>query len=281
MAAGGAQRPDPLVPIPVTVRRRRRESPDTWSLQLERAGPWPPSLPGQFNMLYAPGVGEAAISISGEPGRNGLLMHTIRSVGAVSRALGDLRPGQQLGLRGPFGVGWPVGEEAEGRDVLLVAGGLGLAPLRPALRALLDRRRSLGALALVYGTRGPPDLLFRGELARWRRDRRLQCHVTVDQAGPEWQGEIGVVTRLLPRLVFRPGNALALLCGPEIMMRRTAAALRDQGVPESAIFLSMERNMKCALGQCGRCQFGPSLICRDGPVLRYDQVRPLLVVREI
>lgn len=268
-----------MLPRPVVVVRRRRETADAWTLELPGT-PAAGFLPGQFNMLSVPGVGESAISISGDPARPGRLLHTIRAVGPVTTALAALRPGQALGLRGPFGAGWPVTGLA-GRDVLLLAGGLGLAPLRPALYALLARRRELGQLALLYGSRGPEDLLYRGELARWQRRRGLAVAITVDHAPDGWSGEVGVVTRLLDRVPFDPARTVALVCGPELMMRHAATSLLDRGVPTDAIWLSLERNMKCALAHCGRCQFGGALLCRDGPVLRYDQVRPLLTIREL
>lgn len=268
-----------MLPRPVQVARRRRETADTWTLELSGT-PMAEFRPGQFNMLSVPGVGESAISISGDPARPGQLLHTIRAVGPVTEALAGLRKGMALGLRGPFGTGWPVTGLA-GHDVLLLAGGLGLAPLRPALYALLSQRRSLGQLALLYGGRGPGDLLYRGELARWQRRRGLQLAVTVDHAPAGWTGEVGVVTRLLDRVQFAPTRTVALVCGPELMMRHAATALLDRGVAASAIWLSLERNMKCALAHCGRCQFGGALLCRDGPVLRYDQVGPLLTIREL
>jgi NAD(P)H-flavin reductase len=271
--------PLPQLPEPVLVRRRQRETADTWTLEL-KGNPAAAFLPGQFNMLSVPGVGESAISISGDPADPARMLQTIRAVGPVSAALAALRPGQALGLRGPFGRGWPLADVA-GRDVLLVAGGLGLAPLRPALYALLGRRREIGRLALLYGSRGPDDLVYRRELARWQRRRGLEVGVTVDHALSGWTGEVGVVTRLLDRLEFDPARVLALVCGPELMMRHTARSLLDRAVPATAIWISMERNMKCALAHCGRCQFGGALLCRDGPVLRYDQAGPLLAIREL
>jgi NAD(P)H-flavin reductase len=271
--------PLPQLPEPVLVRRRQRETADTWTLEL-KGNPAAAFLPGQFNMLSVPGVGESAISISGDPADPARMLQTIRAVGPVSAALAALRPGQALGLRGPFGRGWPLADVA-GRDVLLVAGGLGLAPLRPALYALLARRREIGRLALLYGSRGPDDLVYRRELARWQRRRGLEVGITVDHAPSGWTGEVGVVTRLLDRLEFDPARLLALVCGPELMMRHTARSLLDRAVPATAIWISMERNMKCALAHCGRCQFGGALLCRDGPVLRYDQAGPLLAIREL
>jgi NAD(P)H-flavin reductase len=231
-------------------------------------------------MLTAFGVGEAPISVSGDPGGSGQLVHTIRAVGPVSRALAQLRPGDVLGLRGPFGSGWPMAE-ATGRDVVIMAGGLGLAPLRPALYHLLAERGRYGQLVLLYGTRHPRDILFRRELEAWRRRLDVEIEVTVDHAASDWRGHVGVVTNLLARVTFDPAKTTALVCGPEIMMRFSVAALQDAGLKNDEIYLSMERNMKCAVGLCGHCQFGPVLICRDGPVFRHDRVAAMLSHKEI
>jgi len=259
--------------------RRRAETPQVFTLELEPVGDGP-FAPGQFNMLSAFGVGEVPISFSGDPAEAERLVHTIRAVGPVSAALTRLKEGHCVGLRGPFGVGWPMAE-AEGRDVIVVAGGLGLAPLRPALYRLLAERRRYGKVMLIYGARSPRDILFRSELEEWRRRLDVEIEVTVDHADADWRGHVGVVMPFIARAVFDPLQAIALVCGPEVMMRFAAAALRDAGIAEEAIHLSMERNMKCAIGQCGHCQFGPIFICRDGPVLRYDRLRRLLTVKEL
>jgi NAD(P)H-flavin reductase len=272
---------DPMVPSMAQVLRRRRELADTWTLDLETADRGLLDFaPGQFNMLYLPGVGEVAISVSGDPEGARHLVHTIRDVGKVSGALTRLKPGAQLGVRGPFGSAWPV-EAAAGHDVVVVAGGLGLAPLRPAIYRLLAERGRFGRMALLYGTRGPGDILYPRELERWRKRLDVQLEVTVDHAGTDWHGHIGVVTQLIPRAAFDPAQTVAFVCGPEIMMRFAALALHDAGVPDDAIHLSMERNMKCALGHCGRCQFGPMLVCRDGPVVSYERIAGLLAVKEL
>ncbi|AGP39517.1 FAD/NAD(P)-binding protein [Sorangium cellulosum] len=274
--------PSPFAPEPARVRRVHRETATTFTATIEVPGR-PGGLafaPGQFNMLYAFGVGEVAISISGDPARPDRLLHTIREAGSVTRALGSLRAGMALGLRGPFGSPWPVGE-ARGADVLLLAGGLGMAPLRPALCHILRHRAAYGRVALLYGARGPEDLLYRRELERWSRRADLQVLVTVDRAGPGWRGHVGVVPALLRLADFDPGRAVAFVCGPEVMMRFTARELERRGVPGERVYASLERNMKCAVGLCGRCQLGPSFVCKDGPVLRYDRVGPLLAVREL
>ncbi len=267
-----------MVPLIAHVRGRRRETHDTWTLAIDAGGL--AFQPGQFNMLYVIGIGEIPVSVSGDPGTAGPLMHTVRAVGAVSQAVTRLKPGDALGLRGPYGTAWPVAESG-GFDVVVVAGGLGLAPLRPAIYRLFAERDRFGRIAVLYGTRSPADILFRRELERWRRRLDIQIEVTVDHADTLWHGNVGLVTKLIGRAGFDPDHTVVLICGPEIMMRFTAAALEAAGVAPGRIFLSLERNMKCAIGQCGHCQFGPALVCRDGAVMRYDRVRPLLTVREL
>jgi NAD(P)H-flavin reductase len=271
-----------MVPRVARVRRRRREASNVWTLEIEQDGPAPAgAAPGQFNMLTAFGVGESAISLSGDPAKPGRLVHTIRAVGPVSRVLAQLRPGDALGLRGPFGAGWPM-TDAAGRDVVIMAGGLGLAPLRPVFYRLLAERERYGQILLLYGARSPGDILFRRELEAWRRRLDVEIEVTVDHAATsDWHGHVGVVTTLLGRATLDSSKAIALVCGPEIMMRFSIAALQDAGVKAEAIYLSMERNMKCAIGLCGHCQFGPVFICRDGPVFRYDRIAALLRHKEL
>jgi NAD(P)H-flavin reductase len=268
----------PMVPRPAKIRRVVRETAETFTLELPADGATP-FLPGQFNMLYVFGVGEVAISISGDPARRDRVVHTTRAVGTVTRAMQRLRRGAALGVRGPFGVGWPVGE-ARGKDVVLVAGGIGLAPLRPVVYAILTQRPEFGRVALLYGARGPEDILYGAEIERWRA-RGIAVEVTVDHATHGWAGDVGVVTSLVPRVTFDPTNTIAMVCGPEIMMRFAAQALAARGVPEAQISVSLERNMKCALGWCGHCQLGPAFVCKDGPVFPYPRVRNALTVREL
>ncbi|MDQ7041676.1 MAG: FAD/NAD(P)-binding protein [Rhodothermus sp.] len=270
----------PMTPARWRVVRRRRETLDTYTLELE---PLDTSglafCPGQFNMLYVFGVGEVPISISGDPARPDRLAHTIRAVGAVSSALCNCKPGEVIGVRGPFGSAWPV-EAAEGYDVVVMAGGIGLAPLRPAIYHLLQHRDRYGNLVLLYGARTPRDLLYVRELERWRGRFDVQVEVTVDHAGAGWFGHVGVVTTLLPRAYFDPDETVAFVCGPEIMMRFAAQALIERGVAPEHLYLSMERNMKCAIGLCGHCQFGPVFICKEGPVFNFARVARLLTIRE-
>lgn len=273
---------DPRIPRMMRVRRAHRETRDTWTLESIAADGAPaPFLPGQFAMLYAPGVGEVPISFSGDPALPGVTTHTIRAVGPVSRALCALRSGQAMGWRGPYGRPWPLEDVPAGSDVVVVAGGIGLAPLRPAMLRLLADRARFGRVLLLYGARTPGELLFRREVERWRSRLDVEIEVTVDYGDEEWHGNVGVVTTLIPRATFDPGQAVALVCGPEVMMRFTVADLRKRGLPPERIYISQERNMHCGVGLCGRCQFGPYFICRDGPVFSYAAVERFFTVREV
>jgi NAD(P)H-flavin reductase len=268
-----------MAPRPFRVARRVRETGDTWTLELEPVdGPPLEPKPGQFTMIYAFGIGEVPISVSRTEGPR--LVHTVRAVGAVTEAICASPPGTVLGVRGPFGNAWPV-EEARGHDVLIVAGGIGLAPLRPALLHVLNRRSEYGDAVLLYGSRTPRDLLFRTEVERLREHPDLEVDVTVDAAESDWRGKVGVVPKLIGDAHFDPESTVAMTCGPEVMMHFTAEALLEAGVPAERIYASMERNMTCGLGYCGHCQLGPTLICRDGPVYRWDELAPLLAVREL
>jgi anaerobic sulfite reductase subunit B len=271
--------PGPMTPLPFRVTRRSRETRDTWTLELEPLSGEPlVPQPGQFTMLYVFGSGEVPISVSETTG--GKLVHTVRAVGAVTTAICAARPGSVLGVRGPFGNTWPV-DDAAGCDVVVVAGGIGLAPLRPAIQRVLERRGEFGELVVAYGTRTPADLLYRREVERWRGRFDAQVEVTVDSGEGGWRGRVGVVPKLVDGARFDPGNAIAFVCGPEVMMHFTARALLDRGLPAERIYMSMERNMRCGLGHCGHCQLGPTLICRDGPVYRYDELVQLMAVREL
>lgn len=274
-----AGRPNPMVPRFERVRSVEREGADIWTLEVDIPEGFA-FEPGQFNMLYAHGVGEAAISISGDASEPRRLIHTIRSVGKVSEALVHLAAGDPIGIRGPFGRGWPM-REAEGKDVVVIAGGLGLAPLRPAIYHLMHARKHFRRVLLLVGMRGPDEILFAEQLQRWRDEFDVELEVSVDHAGADWRGNVGVVTKLIPRASLDPENSVALVCGPEIMMRFAISDLAKLGIADRNLYLSMERNMKCAVGFCGHCQFGGSFVCKDGPVFSYDQVRPLLARREI
>jgi anaerobic sulfite reductase subunit B len=266
---------DPLSPRGFVVRDRVPESPDTWTLTLEPLEGGSPAIgPGQFVMVYVFGVGEVPISVSGALGRPAPVVLTVRAVGAVTAAICRAEPGTVLGLRGPFGNAWPVGGAAGG-DVVVVAGGIGLAPLRPVVLRVLARPDEFGTLELLYGARTPVGLLYRDSLEDWR------ASVTVDAADSGWRGRVGVVPKLIPAARFDPASATAFVCGPEVMMRFTVEALLARGLAPERVHVSLERNMQCGVGQCGHCQLGPTLICRDGPVYSWAAAAPWLAVREL
>ena len=279
---GAAVIADPMQPTPFVVHRVKRETPDTYTLELKRPGGSAnfAFAAGQFNMLYAFGAGEVPISISGDPARPETLVHTVRDVGNVTRVICRLKKGEMLGVRGPFGAPWPVAQTA-GSDVLIIAGGLGLAPLRPALYYLLNHRGEYGNIEVIYGARTPKDLLYPRELERWRGRFDLRVHVTVDASAGDWRGNVGVVTKIIGRARFDPPNTAALVCGPGVMMRFTVQELMNHGLTPAQIYLSMERNMKCGIGLCGHCQWGPFFVCKDGPVFRYDRVQDWFERREV
>jgi NAD(P)H-flavin reductase len=280
MPSGGEAGRSPWVPEPVRIQRIVRETADTFTLRFDvKERRWG-FAPGQFNMLYLFGVGEVAVSISGDPAEPESLVHTIRAVGTVTTAMKAVTRGNALGIRGPYGSGWPL-QEATGKDVLVVAGGLGLAPLRPVVYYLLRHRSDFGRVTILIGARSPSDLVYRKEIDRWRRRADLNTRVIVDHAGPDWTGPVGVVTVLLDQIPIDPTKTLAMICGPEVMMRFTARALAARGVSLERMFLSLERNMKCALRFCGHCQYRESFLCHDGPVLRFDRIESLLGAREI
>jgi len=273
---------NPMLPQPYLVREVAKETPDTFSLRLEpEAGANGRSFqPGQFSMLWVFGIGELPISISGDPALHDRLVYTVRSVGQATHSLVNQRVGDSVGVRGPFGASWPI-EAARGRDVIVVAGGIGLAPLRPVIYQVLQNRKDYGRLVILYGGRSPRDLLYRKELATWARHRENQVLVTVDYGGLSWRGHVGVVTTLFKYARLEPHRSVAMVCGPEIMMRFVMRELITQGLSRDDIYLSMERNMKCAVGLCGHCQYGPYFICKDGPIFRYEQMRPLLEKYEL
>jgi anaerobic sulfite reductase subunit B len=269
----------PALPARYRVAGRQDETYDTVSLDLRPVDqPIPAHRPGQFTMLYAPGIGEVPVSISGT-GDAQALVQTVRAVGAVTHALCAAGPGQLIGVRGPYGTGWDLAS-AVGGDLLVVAGGIGLAPLRGALRAAMKRRGRYRRIVVLIGARSPEELVFGDELDRWR-DAGAEVHVTVDRAEAGWTGHVGVVTQLIDRAAIDAGVSTALVCGPEVMMRLTARELLARGVPAGRIQVSLERNMRCGVAECGHCQLGPLLLCRDGPVVSYQMAAPLLAIREL
>ncbi len=271
----------PFLPRPFRIEAVRRETHDVFTLELKPEDGMPLSFrPGQFNMLSLHGMGEIPISISGNSAETDSLTHTIRSVGTVTMAMSKLRRKDLVGVRGPYGTPWPI-DAAVGLDLVIVAGGIGLAPLRPVILEALDRRQQFGKLVLLYGAREPDDIIFPKDLEEWRGRFDFHAFVTVDRALGGWKGHVGVVTSLLPKASFDPANTLAMVCGPEVMMRFSVMELLKLGVEPGQIFLSMERNMKCGIGLCGHCQFGPFFVCKDGPVFSHPRLKHLLGIREI
>ncbi|WP_237061470.1 FAD/NAD(P)-binding protein [Microbulbifer zhoushanensis] len=268
-----------MIPQMYRIEHRQEEYPGTFTLHLSPEQDDSDAFrPGQFNMLYAFGAGEVPISMSGPESRDGSLVHTIRTQGQVTAALERLRRGDQVGVRGPFGNGWPL-EIAAGSDLVIIAGGLGLAPLRPVIYSVLRSGIQTSRVRLFYGARRPAERLFQSELERWMQ--ALELVQSVDHAVDEWQGHIGVITDPLQAAEFDAARTVAFVCGPEIMMRFCIRTLRQAGVPKSAIFLSMERNMKCATGHCGHCQWGPNFVCKDGPVFCYGDIRQWFNIRAL
>jgi NAD(P)H-flavin reductase len=279
---------DPWRQLPVRIRRIIQELPGVATYELvpesgeqgaAEQGVWP-FRAGQFNMLYLPGVGESAISISGDPSQASVIPHTVRQAGNVTSSLAKLREGDVLGLRGPFGSSWPL-ERAAGHDVVLVAGGIGLAPLRPAIYQLLGNRSEFGELTLIVGAREPQLLLYPGEYDAWRA-AGMNVLTTVDRPDSSWRGSVGVVTSILDRLWMRdPARTMVLTCGPEVMMWYVMRTAVTRGVPAEQLYLSLERNMNCAVALCGHCQFGPYFLCREGPVLSFERVQRLLRIENL
>lgn len=272
---------EPMLPRPFRVLSKAQETPDTVTLALEDTGGEEIVFaPGQFMMVYVFGVGEVPISIAGSPRATDRLEHTVRAVGAVTDALYGLEPGDPVGIRGPFGTSWPI-DDAVGTDLLIITGGIGLAPLRPAIVEALYRRAEFNSLALLYGARTPTDLLYKDDLLGWEGNPDLNVETTVDYATDNWWGDVGLVTSLLPRTPYRPERTTAFVCGPEVMMRAVARDLRGDGVPAEKIWISMERNMKCGIGLCGHCQYGKTFLCWGGAVGRYSEFADRMTVDEI
>jgi NAD(P)H-flavin reductase len=264
-------------PREAEVIGRSEETADTFTLTLRlRDGAPYEFAPGQFNMLYLFGCGEVPISVvDGEDGR---LTHTVRAVGRVTRGLQALRTGDRIGLRGPYGRGWPM-QAAEGHDLLVVTGGLGCAPSVSIIHHVLAARERYGHLTLLQGVKRAEDLIWRARYDAWAALPDVEVHLAADVAGPGWHGHVGLVTALFDSVDLRAKSTYAMLCGPEIMMQTAAAQLHHRGLGAERIHLSMERNMHCGVGLCGHCQHGPRFVCRDGPVFAWPEVADLLGVR--
>lgn len=268
------------IPSPFTVRSIVHETDDVYTLTLQSSadGRGMAFLPGQFNMLYQYGIGEAAISISGDPQGSHELVHTIRAVGSVTNSMRMLKIGDEIGVRGPYGGSWPLIKT--GCDVVVIAGGIGLAPLRPALIELVRRKERYGDITLLFGARGPKEIIFHQDLKVWE-EQGIKVRVTVDHADVSWSGRVGVVTTLIKTNVKNPANTLFLICGPEVMIKFAVHELLGLNVNIENIYMSLERNMQCAVGVCGRCQYGPYFLCKDGPVFSYEQLKHWLMIKEL
>jgi anaerobic sulfite reductase subunit B len=272
----------PMAPVAHRVTAVHAELAGTRTLEtapVDAEHALPPARPGQFHMLWAFGVGEVPISVS-RLSAAGDAHHTIRAVGATTRALCAVNEGDAIGVRGPFGRAWDL-DAARGGDVVVMAGGLGMAPVRPIIDAIVADRESYGRAVVLIGARSPDDLLFADDLAGWRDRSDLDVEITVDHARPGWRGEVGVVTSLVGRTPVDAPSTSAYVCGPEVMMRFAGRALVDHGVPAERIQVSLERNIVCAVAHCGHCQLGPTFICREGPVYPFDAVAPLLDVKAL
>jgi NAD(P)H-flavin reductase len=283
-------RPEPIcgmntwMPVPARILEVRTENGNTKTFACqfidEEIRKMYSFLPGQFNMLYVPGIGEAAISISSDAAERNHLHHTIRIVGSVTRAMAKLPPGSVIGLRGPFGTNWPV-KEMEGKDVVIVAGGIGLAPLRPVVYWILRHRERYKRVMLMFGCRTPEDRLFAEELEQWDRDGSIQVLVTVDAATGNWSGPVGLVTKLMQRVKVNADRTVVLVCGPKILNRVAAWNFLQLHVPADHVYVSLERNMNCGFGRCGHCQLGPKFICKDGPVFPFSEIADIFTKEEI
>jgi len=234
--------------------------------------------PGQFNMLYLPGFGEAAISISSDPEDHEKLGHTIRFVGNVTRQVSRLKVGDVVGLRGPFGTYWPM-KAMEGKDVFIACGGIGLPPLRPAIYHIIRNREKYGKVTLLYGARTSGDLMFPHEYEVWRK-AGIDVEVTVDRSDANWNGRVGVVPMWFYQFRIDPRKTAVLTCGPEVMIRFVIFEAMARRIPAESVYVSLERNMKCGQGSCGHCQMGPYFICKDGPVFRFDELQSFFNVEE-
>jgi sulfhydrogenase subunit gamma (sulfur reductase) len=261
------------------IMNKREETPDVFTFRLrfedQKVADNFAFAGGQFNMVYLFGVGEVPISIMSDPADKTGLDHTIRIVGRVTRGIKNLNEGDVLGIRGPFGKGWPL-EEAQGKDIVVITGGLGCAPVVGAVEYIFRRRENYGHIKIMHGVKTPQDLLYKERFDAWGTHEDTQVLLASDQPGKNWHYHVGVVTELFDMVEINPENTIVLMCGPEIMMREGAKHLAARGVPAHQMYLSMERNMQCGVGLCGHCQVGPYFSCKDGPVMTYEQVSPYL-----
>lgn len=268
---------NPYLPDAAEVIERVQETQTVFTLRLAFTDPEKRKkysfVPGQFNMVYLHGVGEIPISIVSDPEDPQMLDHAIRVVGRVTQGLNKLKKGDQIGLRGPYGLGWPLAE-AKGKDVLVITGGLGCAPVVSVINYINKRRSDFGRLTILQGVKLPKDLIWRERYEQWIKEPDTEVFLAADKGDPSWPWHVGLVVELFDQMNISD-NTVVMMCGPEGMMRVCIHELTLRNIPEDAIYLSMERNMKCALGHCGHCQYGPHFICKNGPVFRYDKIREI------
>lgn len=269
---------DPHLPLEAEIVKREQDSATIFTLHLRFTNPEHHQRfifsPGQFNMLYLYGVGEVAISIVSDPERTNIFTHTIRAIGRVTKALQKLVPGDRIGVRGPYGNGWPL-EQVKGKDIVIITGGVGCAPSISIIDYILARREQYGNLSILHGVKHSDDFIFRKRYAIWQKSLNTEIHIAADQAGPKWPWGLGYVTDMIDKIKLNSEDTIAMMCGPEMMMNTAVNALNKKGVPEHHIYLSMERNMECGIGQCGHCQYGVFFICKDGPVFAYSEIKSL------
>lgn len=274
----------PYLPMEAEVVEFIAESPTIFTLRLKLTDDQQNQLysfqPGQFNMLYLHGVGEVAISIVSDPQDETLVDHTIRAVGRVTKGLQQLRAGDRLGLRGPYGRGWPM-QESKGHDVIIVTGGLGCAPVVAVINYILMRRKKFGKLTIIQGVKHSDDLIWRERYDYWNTLPDTQVLIATSQGGAVWPFHQGRVTSLFSKSIIDPRDAYSMLCGPEGMMQAAAIGLIELGLSPDRIYLSMERNMQCGVGHCGHCQYGKDFICKDGPVFTYPEIQDRLGVKGV
>jgi sulfhydrogenase subunit gamma (sulfur reductase) len=274
--------PSPYLPYSAKIVERIQESPTVFTLRLQFTDPQIHKnyrfQPGQFNMVYLHGVGEVAISINSDPRQTDLYDHTIRAVGRVTRGLAQLKKNDYVGIRGPYGRGWPI-DKARNKDIIIITGGLGCAPVVMVINYIMQRRAQFGRLSILQGVKHSDDLIFRDYYNIWSKLPSTQIKFAADSCAADWQGYHGHATDLIKDMPFDKQNTLAMICGPEIMMHVAVLELKQQGIAEDCIYLNMERNMQCAIKHCGHCQYGGRFVCQDGPVFSYREIKPLFEQR--
>ncbi|MCK7580123.1 MAG: FAD/NAD(P)-binding protein [Chromatiales bacterium] len=272
----------PYTPHVAEVVENIEESPGIRTLRLRLVDPAVHASfrfrPGQFNMLYLYGVGEVPISIVSDPEGEDLFDHTIRAVGRVTNAMVRLPAGARLGVRGPYGSGWPL-RTAEGQDVMIITGGLGCAPVVSVINYVMRRRSRFRRLVIMQGVKHTEDLIWRRRYEAWAQLPDTSVYIASDVGAPLWPWHVGRVTELFDQVTLDPLHTVAMLCGPEVMMGVAVRQLLARSVPEAAIWLSMERSMHCAIGHCGHCQFGGQFVCKDGPIFHYGAIKSLFGVK--